>query len=270
VVTNSLGPCTSAPGELTVFAPTAVAWTDWTSAIVANPGGSATGILTSGPVHVAVSYSGEVFSTTQTNGAGVNYYLPVSTYTNAAVTNPPVKEMITFVGGSTTNTLTFSPPLPYPIFALVSLGSPGINVDLAFNAPFSILSTGPGSWGSGPPLTQTSNTLNGAESDGLIRFNGTFSSISWTVSPGDTFYNGFTVGAFASLLFPLNARLYHDAPGAVPRCVLSWGHSGFPPEAFSLQAATNVAGPYNPVPGATSPYTNTADSRQLFFRLKAN
>jgi hypothetical protein len=270
VATNSLGVCTSAPASLTVFAPTPVAWADWTSATVANPGGSAKGTLTSGPTKVEVSYSGEVFYTTQTNGTGVNYYLPLSTYTNSAVTNPPVTEMITFVGGSTTNTLWFSPPVPYPILAIVSLGSPGINVDLAFNAPFSILTTGPGSWGSGPLLTQTANTLHGAESDGLIRFKGTFSSISWTVSPGDTFYNGFTVGAFASLLFPLNIQLQQGSLDADPSVVLSWGNSAFPAEAFALQAATNVAGPYSTLRGVTSPYTNTADSRQMFFRLKTN
>jgi uncharacterized repeat protein (TIGR03803 family) len=40
---------------------------------------------------------------------------------------------------------------------------------------------------------------------------------------------------------------------------------------FSLQSATNVAGPYQTVSGATSPYyTNALSSQQMFFRLLAN
>jgi hypothetical protein len=47
--------------------------------------------------------------------------------------------------------------------------------------------------------------------------------------------------------------------------VLTW--SG----AFTLQSATNVAGPYGPVPGATSPHTNSLTSDpQRFFRLFSN
>jgi hypothetical protein len=44
--------------------------------------------------------------------------------------------------------------------------------------------------------------------------------------------------------------------------ILSW------PSGWSLQSATNVAGPYSPVSGATSPYTNDmTHDPQRFFRL---
>ena len=46
---------------------------------------------------------------------------------------------------------------------------------------------------------------------------------------------------------------------------LSWTNA-----AFALQAATNVAGVYTNMPGATSPYTNAITDAQQFFRLQEN
>jgi hypothetical protein len=45
--------------------------------------------------------------------------------------------------------------------------------------------------------------------------------------------------------------------------VLSWGDP-----LFALQSATNVAGPYSTIPGATSPYTNSISGPEKYFRLK--
>jgi hypothetical protein len=174
-----------------------VIWANWTTAQVGNPDGLVTGTLNLGAVTVNLTYSGEVFNTTQLNGTGMDYYTPATTYTTAVVPDPPLTGMVTFVGGAAVDTISFSPAVTNPIMAIMSQGSPGVNVDLAFDSPFQILSTGPGWWGTGPALTQTGNTLHGAESDGLIQFTGAFSSISWTASPGDTYYNGITVGAVA-------------------------------------------------------------------------
>lgn len=244
---------------------TPVIWANWTSTQTGDPG-SAAGTMTFGSVPVNVTYSGEVFYTSETNGQGTDYYTPISTYTSTDVTNPPLGGMISFaVGGATVDTITFSPPVSNPIMAIMSLGSPGDNVDLAFNAPFTILSTGTGWWGGGPLLTQTDNTLHGAESDGLIQFNGTFSSISWTVSPGDTFYSGLTVGAFGVVLPAPNIQLMPGTGGNATSVVLTWSNS-----ALSLQSATNVAGPYTTLTGATSPYTNDIAIPQIFFRLQEN
>lgn len=44
--------------------------------------------------------------------------------------------------------------------------------------------------------------------------------------------------------------------------VMSWTQS-----AFNLASSTNVAGPYVPVSGATSPYTNSTSTGTMFFRL---
>ena len=194
-----------------------VNWADWTSDTVANPGGSATGYLTVDGRTANVSYSGEVSNQTQTNGLGTDYYTPVATYTNSIVPNPPTNGMITFAGGST-ETITFSQAVTNPVMAIVSEGSPGITVSFTFNAPFSIIDSGPGWWGSGPALTQTGDTLYGAESDGLIQFNGVFTSISWAVSTGDTYYNGITIGVptgqtpFISGIAGGNAVIYAGQP----------------------------------------------------------
>jgi hypothetical protein len=44
--------------------------------------------------------------------------------------------------------------------------------------------------------------------------------------------------------------------------ILTWNNP-----AFNLQSSTNVAGPYTTISGATSPYTNAASGKQLYFRL---
>ena len=169
-------------------------WVDWTSITIGNPGGSVSGTLNVGAATINVSYSGEVFNQTQTNGAGTDYYTPVNTYTNSVVQNPPTNGMITLVGSSTADTVTFSSPVTNPVMAFVSLGSPGNYVDFNFNTAFNILSTGPGWWGSGPVLTNLADTLYGAESDGVIQFIGTYTNLSWTVTGVDSYYSGFTLG----------------------------------------------------------------------------
>jgi len=248
-----------------VASATPVIWADWTSEQAGDPG-SAAGIITFGSVPVSITYTGEVFNTSETNGQGTDYYSPLSTYTSATVTNPPLGGMISFaVGGATVDTFNFSPPVSNPVMAIMSLGSPGVNVDLAFSAPFTILSTGTGWWGGGPLLTQTGNTLHGAESDGLIQFNGTYSSISWTVSSGDSYYSGLTVGAFGVALPAPNIQLLPGTGDNAANVILSWSNA-----ALALQSATNVAGPYTTLIGATSPYTNNIAIPQMFFRLMAN
>ena len=49
------------------------------------------------------------------------------------------------------------------------------------------------------------------------------------------------------------------------KVTLTWGSP-----AFSLQSATNLAGVFTNIPGATSPYTNAITSKQQFFRLQEN
>jgi len=62
-----------------------------------------------------------------------------------------------------------------------------------------------------------------------------------------------------ALPIPLNIALNGS------HVTLSWTNA-----AFNLQAATNVAGVYTNMPGATSPYTNAITGAQQFFRLQEN
>jgi hypothetical protein len=79
--------------------------------------------------------------------------------------------------------------------SIVSLGQPGVPTTYDFNAPFTIVSQGPGFWGgTGSSLTQLpGDILRGTEGHGTIQFIGTFSTFSWTV-PTPESWHGFTFG----------------------------------------------------------------------------
>lgn len=163
-------------------------WTDFTAAT----SNTASGTLTFGAQTVSVSYSGEI-DFTQINNAGFDYYSPSTTFAGG----PTTSDMIAISGNTTEHTFTFSSPLLDPTIAIVSLGQPGVGVTYNFNAPFTILSQGPSTEYGGCSTCLTgggTSSLTGHEGDGIIQFSGTFSSISFTVTGGES-WNGFTVGA---------------------------------------------------------------------------
>lgn len=172
-----------------------VDWTTWTS----ESATTVTGSTTVGGQTVTVTYTGEfenTANTTELNGSGINYYTPASTYTNTTVSNLPISgNMIAIDGTDTLHTITFSSPVTNPVMAIVSLGQGGVATTYAFDAPFTILSQGPGYWGScySTCLTASGDSLTGTEGDGVIQFQGTFTSISWTGSNPES-WNGFTFG----------------------------------------------------------------------------
>lgn len=171
-----------------------VGWTDWTSATT-GANGSAAGTLVFGSTSVAVTYTGDV--TFAQLGSGTNYFNPATAYLNGPVTNaPPAAEMIALSRntGQALNTITFSQPVSNPVMAIVSLGQSSLPVYYSFNAPFDVISVGQGYWGNGTLTELAGNVLEGKEGHGLIQFNGTFSSISWSVSPSE-YWHGITVGA---------------------------------------------------------------------------
>ena len=169
-------------------------WANWTT--------------TSGPDTVdgagasyTVSYNGEL-NFAQINNTGTIYYytdpshFPVGApYTSTTVSNlPPTSDIIAIVGDGTTHTITFTGPVTNPVMAIVSLGQPSLHTSYNFDQPFTILSDGPGWWGSpGTLLNPSGNVLQGIEGDGTIQFIGTYSTITWTGSNGEV-WNGFTVG----------------------------------------------------------------------------
>jgi len=182
-------------GALPRVVPAQIYWTDWTSATVSNTG-SASGLITTPSGPVTASYTGQVYATTQT-ACGASYWVPTTPYLSPTVPNaPPPCDIVTLTGGPTfpANTITFSQPILNPVMAILSLGQPGVTVTYNFDSPFNILSFGPGYFGGPGTLQQlTPNVLTGVEGHGVIQFQGTFSSISWTVPTPET-WHGFTLG----------------------------------------------------------------------------
>ena len=137
------------------------------------------------------------------------------TYTSAVVDNAPAtSDIIRVVGGtSVVSTFTFSRPVTDPVMAILSMGNSGANVTYNFDAPFDILSNDRGYWGNGPLTELTGDVLRGAEGHGTIQFQGTFSTISWTMPVAEN-WHGFTVAvipepatlAFCALGVLLTAR----------------------------------------------------------------
>lgn len=160
----------------------ATSWTDWNNYSAGIVAGTMDGVV--------VTYSGS-YAFAQTAPGQTNYWVPASTYMNAIVTNAPDTTDIVALAYSG-GTLNFSQPVTNPVMAIVSLGG-GVSTSWNFDAPFNILTNGPGYWGNGPMSNPTGNTLLGTEAHGMIQFQGTFSSISWTIENGES-WAGFTVG----------------------------------------------------------------------------
>ena len=166
----------------------ATTWTDWTSATVGAPG-SAAGTLSG----VGVSYSGEVIGSVLNGTSGI--WAPNTSFVGGTVTASPsvVNDDIRLQGTFTgTNTITFSAPVVNPVFAIWSLGQPGLIASFIFNATPTLEAGGPNAQFGGQSIVVNGNTVNGAEGNGVVQFTGTFSSLSWTNTP--EFFYAFTVG----------------------------------------------------------------------------
>lgn len=174
-------------------------WTDWTSSTAGAPG-SAAGSLGG----VAVSYSGELDSAVINGTSPI--WAPNTSFTGGTVTASPstVGDAIFLNGSFTgTNTITFASPVVNPVFAIWSLGQPGLEASFNFNATPTFEAGGVNSQFGGLPITVSGNSVNGREGNGVVQFTGTFSSLSWT-NTFENFY-GFTVGVNGS-----------SGPSAVP------------------------------------------------------
>jgi len=165
------------------------AWTDWTAATPGEPG-SAAGTLGG----IAVTYTGEVLGNTVINGSFAPSWAPSTSFVGGTVTASPatVGDIITMNGSSLTNVLTFASPIVNPVFAIWSLGAGGAPASFTFNATPTFEVGGPNVGFGGQAITVAGNTVSGIEGNGVVQFNGTFSSISFT-STNENFY-GFTVG----------------------------------------------------------------------------
>lgn len=172
-----------------------VYWTEWTGTTAGAPVGVYGTITGPGIGTVDVTYSG-LYAGVQLDDTGANYWAPESTYADGTIVDngPPLKGIIQLNGGgSTVHTITFSDSVVNPVMAIVSLGRLGAPVTYDFDAPFDIITNGPGAFGNGPLTELAGDVLEGREGHGTIQFQGTFNSISWTI-PSAEYWHGFTVG----------------------------------------------------------------------------
>lgn len=203
----------SLDGEIVLAA---VDWVDWRTFIAASR--TVTGVA--GPVSVEVT--GTFNPAPQLGFPGEENWWSccVAAYSTPDIPGPTTSDMIRLVGGPGTGiyTLHFSQPVTNPVMAVASLGgASAVRTSFVFDTPFTILTTGlAGAWGLGTPLRQTGLTLDGMESNGLIQFSGTLSTITWTL-PTTELWFGFSVGVVTVATPPvpstparLNAALSWD------------------------------------------------------------
>jgi len=180
--------CAAVPASASI-----INWVNWTSA-TAGDAGNASGTMTYNGAPVGVTYTGEIVFA-QTSG-GTNWWTegtPAPYTGNSVVGNaPPPSDIIALDTGFINNAITFGTPVLDPVMAFVSIGRNGGGVNYNFDAPFTLLSEGAGWWGNGTWF-QSGNTLTGFEAHGVIQFNGSVSSISWTNNPSE-YWHGFTIG----------------------------------------------------------------------------
>jgi hypothetical protein len=162
-----------------------VNWTSWSN--------SSTGTSSQNGNNITVTYTGETF--------GVSYDPAIfddvpTSFTNAEVSNTPGSNgtLLMQGGGSQIlNKFTFSSAVIDPYINLFSVGQWSVPVEFNFtNATPEILAQGAGHWGGGT-LTQSGNTITGNEGNGLLKFTGTFTEISF-YTPLYEYYYGGTVG----------------------------------------------------------------------------
>jgi len=187
-------------------------YVNWTSdALSSTTTGSVSGNVMTPQGNLQVTYTGDVAAWTQVNFTGNDYYSawPL-VYRNSTVSNLPSNvDIITLSQGRPfTNTLVFSAPVVDPILDLVSLGAPWASVSYVFSATPVILSQGAASFGGcATCLTVNGNTVTGTEGNGVLKFAGTFTQLSWTTIGGEA-WNGFTTGVLG---------IGEEEPAAPPR-----------------------------------------------------
>ncbi|MGH7437718.1 MAG: hypothetical protein ACRENE_18730, partial [Polyangiaceae bacterium] len=179
-----------------------VLWATWAS----QDGGEVQGSIPLAEGVLYLTYEGQVAGL-QTDG-GTDDFLPVSTFLSPTVGNAPSGTTMIEVAGSssTPDSLTFSQPVTNPVVAIYDLGVSFANTAsvIVFDAPFTILSSGPntsgtGYWGNGQ-LVVAEGGVSGVGGNGVVELEGTFTTIHWT-NPADipfASYTGLTVGVRAA------------------------------------------------------------------------
>jgi len=176
-----------------------VEWADWIAATDNFPSTNSFGQFGGVFTGTTVQYVGASL-TTQTLG-GTNYWSPSAPYVAGPVTNAPGTVDAVILGDFTnSHSITFSSPVTDPVMAIAGLGhDPGspqspVLVTWAFSQSFALLSgSQPGYFGAGSMVQANATTLQGIDGHGVIRFQGTFSSLAWTTTSGED-SSVFTLG----------------------------------------------------------------------------
>lgn len=180
----------AAPLAAAAATPT-VSWTAW-----ANLG---SGSLTQNAQTITVTYTGDTIGLDYSP----SFYDVPSSFTNAEVTNTPGGNgTILMMGGNATiNSFHFSQAVIDPYIDVFSVGQGGAPVSFVFlNGSLTILSQGAGHWGGGA-LTSSGLTVTGLEGNGLLKFTGSYTDISF-ITPNSEYYYGATVGAGITAAVP--------------------------------------------------------------------
>lgn len=158
-------------------------WIDWTSTTngTMNIGGTTVGVTLTGPAHSFVD-GDNFYNNAYTGGTAIT-----GTYLGLTPS-----DMIRVYGPSAF-TLTFDKAVTDLMMALVSVGQPGLPVTYDFNNAFTASAAGNNFWGTGS-YTVSGDDFIGREYNGILRFSGTFSSISFTTNPGE-YWHGFNFGS---------------------------------------------------------------------------
>jgi hypothetical protein len=166
-----------------------VDWVDWTTVNVSQ---QVLGTITSGPDTVGVTYTGPRQFALVTGGGPDNWVEPAADpYTGGVFNRPPGTDLIALgVGG--TKTIKFSQAVKDPYLALFNWDG----VSTTFSAPISVLSEGCGVAGCGGfTVSNGGLTLEGAgHATGVLRFHGTFDTLTFTDGTTSGIVRGFRVG----------------------------------------------------------------------------
>jgi hypothetical protein len=195
------------------------------------------------------------------NGTNVTF-TPNNGFTGTATVGYTIQDNL---GNTSSSSISVNvaeqPPLAVPDFYTVMPNT----VNNVFNPLTNDILETPGGTLSLTGVSETDGNGTATQSGNQVLFTPTsnftgIASIGYTIADGlgGVSNSVVTVTVFNPTPIPLNAMLVNNNS-----LVISWTNS-----LFNLQSATNVAGPYITIPGATSPYTNlTTTNAASFFRL---
>jgi hypothetical protein len=157
------------------------------------------GAITGG---ITVSYNGQASAVGYTDGCGCRWVSPnllAPSYTGGTIGNGPAStygNSIEMEGGNpgVLETITFSTALVDPVMGIWSLGEVNDTAEYDFvNAPFLIEAGGPNLQYGGASIYSSGDDVYGQEGNGVIQFQGTYTSISFYTPVFENYY-AFTVG----------------------------------------------------------------------------